>query len=190
LSGFVAAARGERNGQPVQHQRGEQLCRTSSTPDNVQWLAGPASHANLIGPGAWWVTERVEWQIWSAIDPKLVRWRNNGGATQTHALAPDSPAIQCGKTPVTPSMPGLTKDQRGGIFARNVGGVDISVLTKFFQDHQTWVVDTTDDFPRPGHVGRPLSLREALELVNQMGGRWHHYRSCPFLDSIRRYDRY
>lgn len=49
-------------------------------------------------------------------DPLLLPLANNGGWTQTHALAPGSPAIDAGS-----NAPGLTSDQRGEPFVRVAG---------------------------------------------------------------------
>ncbi|MBO9664616.1 Ig-like domain-containing protein [Dokdonella sp.] len=50
-------------------------------------------------------------------DPKLGALQDNGGATPTRALLPGSPAINAGSNPS-----GLAHDQRGGDYARAVGG--------------------------------------------------------------------
>ncbi|MEH2401731.1 DUF4347 domain-containing protein [Nostoc sp.] len=61
------------------------------------------------------------------IDPKLTLLQNNGGATLTHALLADSPAINAGKNALTPA--GSTTDQRGAGFDRiSKGTVDIGAL--------------------------------------------------------------
>jgi CHAT domain-containing protein len=63
----------------------------------------------------------------SPVDPLLAPLANNGGATQTHALLPGSPAINAGNNALIPS--GVTTDQRGAGFARIVGGtVDIGAF--------------------------------------------------------------
>jgi hypothetical protein len=49
-------------------------------------------------------------------DPLLAPLADNGGATQTHALLPGSPAIDSGSNPGN-----LATDQRGGTYARVVG---------------------------------------------------------------------
>lgn len=50
------------------------------------------------------------------IDPQLNPLANNGGSTKTHALRKASPAVNGGADPE-----GLTTDQRGGKFKRQVG---------------------------------------------------------------------
>ena len=54
------------------------------------------------------------------VDPELGPLQNNGGATETHALLPGSPAIDAGPDPV-PDFPGNEFDQRGAGYARIVG---------------------------------------------------------------------
>jgi predicted outer membrane repeat protein len=49
-------------------------------------------------------------------DPRLAPLADNGGATLTHALLPDSPAIDAGSNPSH-----LAADQRGGTYARVSG---------------------------------------------------------------------
>ena len=61
------------------------------------------------------------------INPKLTPLQNNGGATLTHALLADSPAINAGKNALIPA--GITTDQRGAGFDRiSQGTVDIGAL--------------------------------------------------------------
>lgn len=61
-------------------------------------------------------------------DPLLGPLQNNGGATETHALLPGSPAIDAGPDPV-PDFPGNEFDQRGAGFPRIVGpGSDIGAF--------------------------------------------------------------
>jgi hypothetical protein len=57
-------------------------------------------------------------------DPLLLPLTDNGGPTQTHALAPGSPAIDAGN-----NLAGLTTDQRGAPFVRSAGaGPDIGAF--------------------------------------------------------------
>ncbi|MEH2165499.1 MAG: DUF4347 domain-containing protein [Nostoc sp.] len=61
------------------------------------------------------------------IDPKLSPLQNNGGATLTHALLEDSPAINAGNNALIPAR--ITTDQRGTGFDRiSEGTVDIGAL--------------------------------------------------------------
>ena len=54
--------------------------------------------------------------------PLVAPLANNGGPTQTHALLPDSPAINTGPVPVA-DFEGNQNDQRGEGFPRVVAGV-------------------------------------------------------------------
>src|SRR5262249_55376776 len=54
--------------------------------------------------------------------PLVAPLADNGGPTQTHALLPDSPAINAGPVPVA-TFDGNDNDQRGDGFPRVVGGV-------------------------------------------------------------------
>jgi len=57
--------------------------------------------------------------------PLVAPLGDNGGPTQTHALLPDSPAINAGPVPVA-TFEGNANDQRGEGFPRVVGpAVDI-----------------------------------------------------------------
>jgi CSLREA domain-containing protein len=56
-------------------------------------------------------------------DPLLGPLQDNGGPTETHALLPGSPAINAGSNPL-----GLTTDQRGTGFDREVEQTDIGAL--------------------------------------------------------------
>jgi hypothetical protein len=51
-------------------------------------------------------------------DPQLLPLADNGGATRTHAIPPNSPAIDAGANPGQ-----LATDQRGGEFVRAFDGV-------------------------------------------------------------------
>ena len=57
----------------------------------------------------------------TGVDPLLGPLQNNGGATETHALLPGSPAKDTGPDPV-PDFAGNEFDQRGAGFARVVDG--------------------------------------------------------------------
>ena len=54
--------------------------------------------------------------------PLVAPLENNGGPTKTHALLPDSPAINTGPVPVA-TFEGNNNDQRGEGFPRVVAGV-------------------------------------------------------------------
>ena len=63
--------------------------------------------------------------IVSSSDPLLGSLDNNGGPTQTMALANNSPALNAGSNPAAAA---LTTDQRGSGFTRAIGTVDIGAF--------------------------------------------------------------
>jgi len=66
------------------------------------------------------------------VNPELKPLASNGGATRTHGLAPDSPAIDAGSNPL-----GFGTDQRGGAFARLYGAApDIGAYETQAQDFE------------------------------------------------------
>ena len=93
-------------------------------------------------------------------DPLISPLASNGGPTQTHALAPDSPAIGAGV-----NTGDLTTDQRGGMFARGPM-VDIGSF-----QHQSFalVVDTIADVNDGNFGPGELSLREAVTIAPNPG---------------------
>jgi predicted outer membrane repeat protein len=96
----------------------------------------------------------------SPVDPLLAPLANNGGATQTHALLPGSPAINAGNNALIPS--GVTTDQRGAGFARIVGGtVDIGA----FEAQVVTPPPAPPDNPTPPSSDTPprSALREESE---------------------------
>jgi hypothetical protein len=65
-------------------------------------------------------------------DPKLVPLGNHGGETRTHALVPLSPAVDHGN-----NVDGLTVDQRGSGFLREVGAAaDIGAYERQVNDDE------------------------------------------------------
>ncbi|MEP7038175.1 MAG: carboxypeptidase-like regulatory domain-containing protein, partial [Acidobacteriota bacterium] len=69
--------------------------------------------------------------IAAPVDPKIMPLADNGGATQTHKLMSDSPAINAGSNAlaVDQNNTALTTDQRGAGFPRiNDGTVDIGAF--------------------------------------------------------------
>ena len=88
-------------------------------------------------------------------NPLLGSLRDNGGLTQTHALLPNSPAIDAGLA-FSPT------DQRG--FSRDDGnGVDVGAF-----EVQPLVVSTTSDIADGDFTAGNLSLREAIAAANQL----------------------
>jgi|GEM_PF-1122674 len=85
---------------------------------------------NLIGDGTGstgFTTSTLVGTSANPIDPKLTALQNNGGATLTHALLADSPAINAGNNALLPA--GITTDQRGAEFDRiSEDTVDIGAL--------------------------------------------------------------
>lgn len=66
------------------------------------------------------------------VDPKLKPLGDNGGATRTHALSPDSLAIDAGSNPL-----GFGTDQRGNAFPRSYGtGPDIGAYETQARDFE------------------------------------------------------
>ncbi|QDV69117.1 Calx-beta domain protein [Rosistilla carotiformis] len=101
---------------------------------------------------------------------------DNGGPTQTHALLPDSNAIDAGDNAfaINPGPDAtigggddtpLVMDQRGTGFARIVGGtVDIGAF-EFFVETPSLVVTTKSDVV--DNTDNLTSLREAIAFANQ-----------------------
>jgi predicted outer membrane repeat protein len=105
----------------------------------------------------------------SPVDPLLAPLANNGGATQTHALLPGSPAINAGNNALIPS--GVTTDQRGEGFARIVGGtVDIGA----FEVQSISPIPNPPDFSNlivtNGNDSGAGSLRFAILTANDLAG--------------------
>ena len=88
------------------------------------------------------------------VDPRLAPLADNGGPTQTHALLPDSPAINAGNNTGAPAS-----DQRGG---QRVGGVDSgsNVDIGAYEATSSYVVTNTQD---DNSIG---SLRSAINFAN------------------------
>jgi len=106
-------------------------------------------------------------------DPLLSALADNGGATQTMALQPGSPAINAGDNSlaIDASSNPLVHDQRGSGYARIFGGtVDMGAYE--LQDTPDIVVDRTDDL----NIGlcttaaNDCTLRGAINLANTIGG--------------------
>jgi hypothetical protein len=97
---------------------------TGTTPDDVFGHLNPSGDNNLIGDGTG-MTGLVNGvhgnQVGTAdhpIDPRLGPLADNGGPTLTHALLPDSPAIDAGNNTYATDF-----DQRGEGFPRIAGGI-------------------------------------------------------------------
>jgi len=100
-------------------------------------------------------------------DPKLLPLADNGGPTLTHALAPDSPAIDAGS-----NSSGLTTDQRGVGFARVFGArADIGAYEVQTGSPATFLIGPgiTGSWFDPNQSGHGL----AVEVLD--GGRFLAY---------------
>lgn len=88
-----------------------------------------AGSNNIVGTSAPLLTLPADTRD---INPKLRPLADNGGATHTHALAPDSLAIDAGSNPL-----GLGTDQRGDAFARSYGAApDVGAYETQAQDFE------------------------------------------------------
>ena len=91
------------------------------------------------------------------VDPKTRHASNNGGATQTHALLADSPAINAGSTTLTTDQRGIARPQYGradvGAYEFN-GTLPGSLVVTTIQDE--------NDGTSSPLAGTGTSLREAL----------------------------
>lgn len=82
-------------------------------------LGSPDNRGNLIGSSA------------SRINPALETLRDNGGPTLTHALTPDSPALDAGLPRLTAGLIGELYDQRGADYRRVWNGrIDIGAFER------------------------------------------------------------
>ncbi|MGE3243721.1 MAG: choice-of-anchor Q domain-containing protein [Pirellulales bacterium] len=104
----------------------------------------------------------------SIIDARLGPLADNGGGTPTHALLPDSPALDAGE-PI--AMAGnndlLQFDQRGGPFLRVFHGrIDMGAYERQSLPVMNFVVDSlSDEYDGDFSTGH-LSLREAIGMAN------------------------
>jgi CSLREA domain-containing protein len=119
-------------------------------------IGSPDANGNLIGG-----------PIHGAIDPLLGPLADNGGPTLTHALLPGSPAIDAGDPALVAGVDDTPEfDQRGEPFRRIAGGrIDIGAF-----ESQPLIVDTLADESDGDFSAGDFSLREAIELANQIAG--------------------
>ncbi|MFK7821907.1 MAG: beta strand repeat-containing protein, partial [Planctomycetaceae bacterium] len=110
-------------------------------------------------------------------NPLLASLADNGGAVQTIALLPGSPAIDAGHSALARDgdFNALTTDGRGAGFARNVDGnedttrtVDIGAFEAPFLGDL--IVSTDTDIVDGDYSDGELSLREAIVAANDRGG--------------------
>lgn len=120
-------------------------------------VGAPDANGNLIG-GA----------IHGIIDPLLGALADNGGPTFTHALLPDSPAINAGDLSALAGVNGVPGfDQRGTPFGRVFNGrIDIGAFEYQQASDLNLLVDTLVDENDGNYARGDLSLREALALAN------------------------
>jgi predicted outer membrane repeat protein len=137
---------------------------------------GPDSSGNFIGgPNV------------GKVDPLLGPLGYHGGLVPTMPLLPGSVAIDAALeivavNPLFLSQP-LTTDQRGGLFVRNVGGVDIGAYERQAVADLSLVVDiATDEYDGDFSAG-DLSLREAVALANGSVGT-DTITFAPVLDGV------
>ena len=104
-------------------------------------------------------------------DPLLAPLANNGGATQTHALLPGSPAIDAG------SSGGARADQRGKLRPVDIPGIpnvddgcDIGAYEYGHLAGPVFVVNTLDDVDLGAATIAHCSLREAINAANAFRG--------------------
>ncbi len=106
------------------------------------------------------------------IDPLLLPLADNGGATLTHALRLESPAIDAGSNALAVDSNGnpLATDQRGTGFARVLdGSVDVGAFeTELLQGDL--IVSTNTDVVDNDFSSGELSLREAVLITNARDG--------------------
>ncbi len=119
-------------------------------------IGAPDANGNLIGG-----------PIHGIIDPLLGPLADNGGPTLTHALLPGSPAIDAGDPALVAGVgatPGF--DQRDEPFTRVFGtAIDMGAF-----EAQSLIVDTLVDESDGDFSHGDFSLREAIELANQIAG--------------------
>jgi hypothetical protein len=115
----------------------------------------PDADGNLIGG-----------PIHGVVDPMLAPMADNGGPTQTHGLAPGSPAIDAGDPGFSE---GRTFDQRGVPFVRVFGAhVDMGPFERqpVTVPPIDLIVDTLADEMDTDFSAGDLSLREAVFIAN------------------------
>ncbi len=101
------------------------------------------------------------------IDPKLSPLQNNGGATLTHALLADSPAINAGNNDLVPAS--VATDQRGAGFNRTFNGV-VDIGAYEVQPPITLLPVNTDTVVTNTNDSGAGSLRQAILNANANAG--------------------
>ncbi len=106
------------------------------------------------------------------LNPLLAPLADNGGPTLTHALLPDSPAINRGDLTGVAGQNGLPfDDQRGEPFGRVFGGrIDIGAFEYQAASDLNLLVDMLVDENDGDYSQGDLSLREAIALADLWSG--------------------
>ncbi|QDV36433.1 choice-of-anchor Q domain-containing protein [Tautonia plasticadhaerens] len=136
------------------------------TPDNLGGAAPtPGSAGNLVGSGE--VSLDPAFNLVGIDDPRLGPLADNGGPTPTHALLPDSPAIDLGIYLIDP-----TTDQRGvsrlqGI-TPDAGAFEFEAAPPRAPEASSLIVSTLEDVVDP--YDDLTSLREALAFAALRAG--------------------
>jgi uncharacterized repeat protein (TIGR01451 family)/CSLREA domain-containing protein len=97
----------------------------ANTPDDISGTV--TGSFNLIGAGGAGTLVNGVSGNQVGVDPKLRKLEDNGGPTKTHALKPNSPALDAGDNTLATNA-GLTDDQRGPGFNRIVDSTDADAI--------------------------------------------------------------
>jgi len=105
------------------------------------------------------------------INPLFGPLADNGGPTLTHALLPDSPAINAGDLNAIAGVDDVPQfDQRGEGFGRIFSRIDIGAFEVQELSDLNLLVDTLEDESDGDFSRGDLSLREAIKLANANPG--------------------
>ena len=129
----------------------------SSTSLSPAPLGSPDANGNFIG------------DRFAEIDPRLAELADNGGPTQTHALLPNSPAIDAGNSLATTDQRGVSRPVVQPIAPNSSSGNGADIGAFEFQTLILTVdssIDLVDGDFSPGN----LSLREAITFANDSPG--------------------
>ena len=127
---------------------------------------------NLIGNPSGTIFSGSPTHNKTGVDPKLGALANNGGQTDTHAPAPDSPAVDAGKSSVSTDQRGKIRpaDLPAVANAQGGNGSDIgSVEFDAAQSGADFVVNTTRDGDDGVCSLGDCTLREAINAANGDG---------------------
>ena len=124
---------------------------------------------NLIGDPSGTIFSGSPTHNKTGVDPKLGALANNGGQTDTHAPAPDSPAVDAGKSSVSTDQRGKIRpaDLPAVANAQGGNGSDIgSVEFDAAQSGADFLVNTTRDGDDGVCSLGDCTLREAINAAN------------------------